>query len=63
MSGTLAKLSIVLRRSYSSKIDLSYMTHHSALLWGKVAMNTMAIVNTLALVNGRSIDYMLADHS
>ena len=31
----------VLRRS-----DLFYMTHHSPLLWGKVAMKKMAIINT-----------------
>ena len=56
---------IVLHRSCSLKTDLSYMTHYFPLLWEKVAMEKMAIINTFGPVsiNGWSIGYMLADHS
>ena len=39
-----------LRRSCSSKTDLSYLTHYSPLLWGKVAMEKMVIINTFGPV-------------
>ena len=56
---------IALRRSCSQKIEMSYMKHHSSLLWEKVAIQIMAIINTFGpvLMNDQCIGYMLADHS
>ena len=47
------------------RFDLSYMTHHSPLPWGKVAMEKMSVINTSGpvLINGQCICYMLVDHS
>ena len=47
------------------RFDPSYMTYHSPLVWGKVAMEEMAIINIFVhvLINGRFVGYMLAGHS